>query len=167
MPSRVDVKRMAESILDLYPDLCLTTPCGVLAPLLEALETVHPRFSIVHREDNALALATGAAMAGKRPAVLVQNSGFGQSVNVLASLVEAFAVPIGLIVSMRGTGADHTRENQGMGMATVPVLETLGLDWKYLEPADWKESLAWLSSAGQHKPAVLLAPPDSFGWSPA
>ncbi|WP_433338029.1 thiamine pyrophosphate-binding protein [Spirillospora sp. CA-294931] len=163
----IDVDLMAKLIATAYPDSCFATPCGVLAPLLDALLTFHSRFTIVHREDNALALASGAAITGKRAVVLMQNSGFGQSVNVLASLVGPFTAPIGLIVSMRGTEVDDTWENRGMGRATIPVLESLGLAWRELDRRGWKETLTWFGEAGRDKPATLLVPPSLFGWSPA
>ena len=38
------------------------------------------------REDEAVAMASGAFLGGKIPAVLMQNSGLGNALNILASL---------------------------------------------------------------------------------
>src|SRR5260364_366901 len=59
------------------------TPCGILAPLYSILETEFGLHTIP-REDNAIGIAAGTAMAGRRPVVLMQNSGLGQSVNAIA-----------------------------------------------------------------------------------
>ncbi|WP_200308190.1 hypothetical protein [Streptomyces adelaidensis] len=170
-PSSTDarVADIASVLTTWCPDLCVATPCGVLAPLLGRLQECHQGFRYVHREDNAVALAVGTALAGGRGAVLMQNSGFGQSVNVLASLVEPFDVPLGLVVSMRGTGVDGTRENRGMGQVTIPVLEHLGLPWRMLAGDDHRSAVTWFETmlADRTRPAVLLVPPESFGWSAA
>src|SRR5262245_39117586 len=53
-------------------------PCSLIEDLIATLET-HPRLPYVAtpREDAAVGLAAGAWFAGRRPAVLMQNSGLG------------------------------------------------------------------------------------------
>lgn len=163
---RARAEEVATVLAAIYTDLCVATPCGILAPLLEALEQVHPDFTYVHREDNAIGLAAGTAMSGKRSLVLMQNSGFGQSVNVLASLVVPFCLPIGLVISMRGTEIDTTWENLGMGRVTVPVLDHLSMPWQRLTVDSFDDALRWFDVTGRSGPVALLVPPDLFGWSP-
>src|SRR5690348_5154440 len=100
------------------------TPCRVLAPLYEALD--HHGLTTVPREVNAVGIAAGAALAGRHPVVLMQNSGFGQSVNALASLVVPFRIPLVLVISLRGIDFDDTAENAAMGRLTGQILG--GLD---------------------------------------
>jgi sulfopyruvate decarboxylase alpha subunit len=148
-------------------DLVAGTPCGVLKPLFARLEErVGVRY--MHREDNAIAFAAGVALAGGSGLVLMQNSGLGQSINVIASLVTPFRVPVALVVSLRGTDADHTEENLGMGRATDTVLSALGLPYRRLDPSCAIESVAWLNDMARRsqRPAALLVPPGSFGWKP-
>ncbi|MCL2465363.1 MAG: hypothetical protein FWF28_09895, partial [Micrococcales bacterium] len=102
------------------------TPCGVLAPLLELLAD-EPDYQVVAREDNAVGLAAGVGLAGGAATVLMQNSGLGQSVNALASLVVPYAIPMLLVISLRGTGPDVTAENRAMGRLTEPILDGLGI----------------------------------------
>lgn len=144
------------------------TPCGILAPLLTAIEERADLLPVV-REDNAVGMAAGAALAGGRPVVLMQNSGLGQSVNALASLVVPYRIPMLLIVSLRGVGPDTTRENRVMGRLTEPLLHGLGVETAVLDPgsspAD-RLSRAHDLVAGQGRPAALLVPPPAFGWRP-
>ncbi|MEU0896312.1 hypothetical protein [Streptomyces massasporeus] len=67
------------------------TPCGILAPLFTAVDLRAGLLPVV-REDNAVGLAAGAAPAGRAPVVLMQNSGPGQSVNALASLIVVYGL---------------------------------------------------------------------------
>ena len=64
----------------------LGTPSGILSPFYSALER-HDSLLIVARDDNAIGVAAGASLAGQYPVVLMEISGLGQSVTVIASLV--------------------------------------------------------------------------------
>jgi sulfopyruvate decarboxylase subunit alpha len=144
----------------------LATPCGVLAPLLDAFG---PNLITVSREETAVGVAAGAALAGRRPVVLMQNSGFGASVNALASLIKPYAIPILLVVSLRGVTPDATTENLAMGTMTVPILDLLGIAHRTLDPDRYGDQVAWASAelSTRRRPAALLVPPTTFGWTPA
>lgn len=145
----------------------LGTPCGILAPLYSTLET-HYGLTTIAREDNAIGIAAGAALSGRFPAVLMQNSGLGQSVNAIASLVSPYRLPMLLIVSMRGTDADTTEENRVMGRATEALLEHAGIPTTSLTGARSATQLSWAHDQviGQRKAAAVLIPPSLFGWRP-
>src|SRR5207245_1684313 len=65
-----------------------SVPDKGLDVLLTALDQ-DPRFIHVHctREEEAVGLAAGAFLGGRRGVVLTQNSGLGNSVNALTSLI--------------------------------------------------------------------------------
>src|SRR5215831_11823191 len=102
------------------------TPCGILAPLYSRLQDQAGLMTIA-REDSAVGIAVGSAAAGNRPVVLMQNSGLGQSVNAIASLVMPYKAPILLVISMRGIGTDPTPENRVMGCISESLLVDSGL----------------------------------------
>ena len=54
------------------------------------------------REEEAVAMVAGAYAAGKRGAVFVQSSGFGNTINTLAQLAIAHRIPVPMFVGMRG-----------------------------------------------------------------
>lgn len=56
----------------------------------------------VAREEEAIAIAAGAYAAGKRAAVFVQSSGFGNTINSLAQLAIAHKIPVPIFIGMRG-----------------------------------------------------------------
>jgi sulfopyruvate decarboxylase subunit alpha/phosphonopyruvate decarboxylase len=142
------------------------TPCGILAPLYSAIEQRHG-LSTVAREDNAVGVAVGASLAGRSPVVLMQNSGLGQAVNALASLVVPYRIPMLLVVSVRGIPPDPTPENAVMGRLTIPVLATMGISHVTLDPTvAVRRQVERLSGVvhGEQNPAALLIPPASLGW---
>ncbi|TSB32749.1 sulfopyruvate decarboxylase subunit alpha [Streptomyces benahoarensis] len=172
MPHETGTERPTSSESAVYEGLTANgfgpffgTPCGVLAPLLSLLET-GADYHVVAREDNAVGVAAGASLAGAAPVVLMQNSGFGQSVNALASLVVPYRIPMLLVVSMRGTPPDTTTENLPMGRLTEPVLEGLGIDYEYLtgEGAARQMELAGSVVKEKRQPFAFLIRPDEFAW---
>ena len=142
-----------------------STPCGILAPLCSALESkivVHT----IPREDNAIGIAAGTAMANQRPVVLMQNSGLGQSVNTIASLVVPYEIPMLLIVSLRGIAPDRTSENAAMGRLTEPLLSSFGIQFVHLEASQLAAQVNWAQQLiyEQCQSAAFLVPPSMFGW---
>lgn len=142
------------------------TPCGILAPLHSALEEQADLLTVT-REDNAVAIAAGTALAGRFPVVLMQNSGLGQSVNVIASLITPYLIPLLLVVSLRGIHPDPTPENAVMGRLTEPLLSGLGIDTLVLNPhvhaAVQVGELCKIVRSNRGR-AALLVSPTAFGW---
>jgi sulfopyruvate decarboxylase TPP-binding subunit len=156
----------ADSLTRAGVDMFLGTPCGVLAPLFEVL--TDRGLATISKEDNALAVAAGTACAGSYPCVLMQNSGFGQSINVLTSLIDAYQIPVLMVISLRGTGSDLTRENQGMGKLTRLTLQSLGIALVDYQTADDLPAIADFverrgGGTGCH---AILIHPEAFGWRP-
>ncbi|KWV31883.1 MULTISPECIES: thiamine pyrophosphate-binding protein [Micromonospora] len=141
------------------------TPCGILAPLYSRLEAAADLWTI-SREDNAVGVAAGAAMAGRSPVVLMQNSGLGQSVNALASLVVPYRIPMLLIISLRGIPPDFTTENIVMGRLTEPLLREAGIPTARLAEENLAAQTDWASRlvVEDRRPAALLVPPALLGW---
>ena len=157
--------KVHENLIRRFPGPYFATPCGVLAPLLDLLEG-SDQYHVVPREDNAIGMAAGYSLAGGLPTVLMQNSGLGQSVNALASLVVPYGIPMLIIVSMRGTDSDPTEENLAMGRLVAPVLRELGIDFDTLDPEKSPEQFGHARRVveQQQKPFALLVKPDTFSW---
>jgi sulfopyruvate decarboxylase subunit alpha/phosphonopyruvate decarboxylase len=143
------------------------TPCGILAPLYRELSE-NAGLTTVVREDNAIAVAAGCALAGAKPVVLMQNSGLGNSVNALASLVVPYQLPILLVVSLRGAEGDSTAENEVMGRLTPIVLENMGIPHRVLDSRPMDDAVVWARDwlTEQHRSAALVVLPGLFGWRP-
>jgi sulfopyruvate decarboxylase subunit alpha len=144
----------------------LATPCGVLAPLLAEL---HDEMIIVSREETAVGVAAGAALGGRLPVVLMQNSGFGASINALASLVQPYRIPMLLVISLRGVAPDATTENLVMGRATAGMLDLLGIAHRTLRAEEPAYAVEWAVQAltGRRQTVAVLVPPAIFDWSPS
>src|SRR6185436_14704845 len=78
-------------------------PCSFLTPLINRTIS-DPRIDYLGatQEGEAVGIAAGAWLAGKRAVVMCQNSGLGNMINPLTSLNYPFRIPALLIVTWRG-----------------------------------------------------------------
>ncbi|ARF70193.1 phosphonopyruvate decarboxylase [Paenibacillus larvae subsp. pulvifaciens] len=84
-------------------------------------------------EGNAVAIASGAYLGGKRPVVLMQNSGLTNASSPLVSLNYPFRIPLLGFVSLRGeTGKSDEPQHELMGRITTRMLELMKVTWEYL-----------------------------------
>lgn len=80
-------------------------------------------------EGEALAIASGMYLAGKRPVVLMQNSGIGNMINPFVSLNQIYKIPITFVISWRGyTGISDAVQHEYMGKITSKILELIGIN---------------------------------------
>ena len=111
-------------------------PCSYFAAPLQLL-TAHERITYVPagNEGGALALAAGARLAGTPAGVLIQNSGFGNLINPLTSLVLPYRIPLLVMMSMRGWPAATAGEPQHrlMGQVSTAWLDTMEIPFWFLE----------------------------------
>jgi len=98
-------------------DFIAGIPCSGLKDLIKDIE----RYVPCTREDEALAMAVGAYLAGKRPLVYLQNSGLGHIVDAATSLLEPYGIDIDLVVSLR----TRPRHHAFMGKITKKLLKVL------------------------------------------
>ncbi len=95
-------------------------PCSYFAGPLRLLERgFGPRYVAAVNEGSAIAIAAGAELGGLRPVVLAQNSGFGNMINPLTSLVLPYRIPMTVMVSMRGWPIAGAGEPQHYWMGRV------------------------------------------------
>src|SRR5499433_4139660 len=151
-------------------DFFAGVPCSLIEDLIAVLET-HPRLPYVAapREDVAVGMAAGAWFAGRRPAVLMQNSGLGTSLNALASLSLMYGLPVLLVVTWRGYQGKDAPEHLLMGEITPALLQLLGIPHRVLARDSIDADLDWAVHAMDERgaPVALVVPPGVVDPSPA
>lgn len=118
-----------------------------LCDSLYALYGVHsPRHIVAANEGNAVGLAAGHFLATGRPALCyMQNSGLGNAVNPLASLMDAqvYQLPCLLVVGWRGEPGVHDEpQHVKQGQITLSQLEILGVPYRILSKDTTEEQFA-------------------------
>ena len=141
-------------------DFIVSLPCVNLGGIMEMVETDPEIIHVpVTREEEGFGICAGAFMGGKKPGILMQNSGLGNSVNALASLFELYKIPVIMIMSHRGTEGEFMSAQIPMGTATPKVLDALGI--QYFNPKKAEEALkiipnAWRIAETQGTPVGIL-----------
>ncbi len=158
-------KEFADLLESLGYDFFTGVPCSLIEGVLRVLQ-VHPRFPYLPavREDVAVGLAAGAWLGGKRPAVLIQNSGLGTGLNALASLALLYKLPSLLVVTWRGYGGVDAPEHLLTGAVTPQLLDLFGIRHRALTPASVEADLNWATREANERlePVAVLVPPGVF-----
>ena len=143
-------------------DFFTGVPCSLVEDVIAVLEqgSAVPYVAAV-REDAAMGLAAGAWFAGRRPCVLMQNSGLGTSLNALASLSLMYGLPALVLVTWRGHEGKDAPEHILTGAITPPLLELLGMPYRVLSAETAAADIAWAvrEMDARMQPVAILVPP--------
>jgi phosphonopyruvate decarboxylase len=156
-------------------DLFAGVPCSLVESVIAALERRdRPPYVPAVREDVAVGVAAGAWLAGRTPAVLMQNSGLGTCLNALASLSLLYRLPALLLVTWRGYEGRDAPEHRLMGMISPALLELVGIAHRAPTAATLADDLRWARRESERRlepVALLLRPgvvePHGAGVAPA
>jgi len=125
----------ADALLDLWADYGVRfasgVPCSSLGELIEAAGArQHMTYIAAANEGDAVAMATGSWLGGGPPGVVIlQNSGLGNAISPLTSLVATIQAPLLAYVGWRG-GPSSPDEPQHdlMGAITPDLLRLCGVE---------------------------------------
>lgn len=108
---------------------------------LEASE-LGRRYVLATREDNAVALAVGAWLAGQRPLVFMESSGFGNILDALTSLAIVYEVPLVLFIAWAGYQGRDVPHHNSIGEPLEGILSVLGVPTVQVGLEDSPETIA-------------------------
>ncbi|WP_406670919.1 sulfopyruvate decarboxylase subunit alpha [Methanolobus sp. ZRKC4] len=151
-----------KGIKDAGIDFIVSVPCVNLKELIPMVDADPDIIHVpVTREEEGVGVCAGAFMGGKRPAMLMQNSGLGNSINALASLNQLYGIPLLMIISHRGVEGEPIVAQVPMGQLTSKLLDTMEIPYflpqKGVDPADIIVK-AWNAASEQKKPVAVLLP---------
>jgi phosphonopyruvate decarboxylase len=129
-------------------DFYTGVPCSFLTPLINgALSSPSLAYVGAASEGEAVAIAAGAWLAGRRTVVMCQNSGLGNAVNPLTSLNAPFRIPTLMVATWRGEpGIPDEPQHEVMGRITQDLLSLVGV-----------ENAPFPAAAGEVAPALARA----------
>ena len=89
----------------------------------------------------------------------MQNSGLGNSINALKSLMELYEMPLLMIMSHRGTEGENICGQVPMGVSTPLILEAM--DFKFFKPGNPESAYediinSWEQSEEEGRPVSVL-----------
>ncbi len=106
------------------PDI--VTSDGLLWPISR-----DPDFRLVRicKEDEGIAICTGLAFAGKRSALLIQQTGFLDSVNAIRAVAVEYEQPVVMLVGLQGKepGVAPSKSKKVSVSIVEPILDAMGV----------------------------------------
>ena len=104
----------------------LSVPCKLLANMIAILEVDKDvYYSAVPREEEGMGICAGAYLGNKLPCMMMQNTGIGNSVNSIVSLLKLYQMPVVFLISYRGTPGESVGSQVGMASITEEILNIL------------------------------------------
>lgn len=158
--SNVDYS-LAEILDDCKVDYVLTVPCSILSTYYNNSAAKHKTITLT-REEEGVGIASGFTLLQKRAVLMIQNSGFGNSINALTSLSIAYKLGFLIILTMRG---DDIYENNPvqipLGKATRTIIKAIGCE--FIEINSQKNMIIAINEAFNlinktRKPVFVLLP---------
>jgi len=104
----------------------VSVPCKLLAGQIRLLENnASVCYLPVTREEEGFGLCAGASLGGYMPCILMQDSGLGNSVNALKSLIQLFQIPVVMLMSYRGSPGEPVPAQVPMGLMVPELLKLM------------------------------------------
>ena len=118
-------------------DFYTGVPCSFLTPFINrAISSEKTDYVGAASEGEAVAIAAGAWLAGRKTVVMCQNSGLGNCVNPITSLNFPFRIPTLLISTWRGQpGLKDEPQHELMGQITQSLMELMRVQCMAFPPA--------------------------------
>ncbi len=140
----------AQKIVDALKKQKITHAIGVpdngSARIYELLRE-DPKIEVitVAREGEAFAIAAGLYIGGKKPVIIIQNTGFLESGDAFRGTVFNMQIPVVVFIGYRGY---HNRDEDGKWVDSVtsflePTLKAWNLPYQKLETDKDLDSIAW------------------------
>jgi phosphonopyruvate decarboxylase len=141
-------------------------PCSFLKPMINYAIN-KKQFYMASNEGDAVAIAAGAYLGGRKSVFLCQNSGLTNAVSPLTSLNYTFEIPVLGFVSLRGEqGLKDEPQHELMGTITDKMLEVMQIHYEIMAD-NAEEAFKQLERANeiieQGKSFFFIVKKDTFG----
>ena len=111
------------------------------------------------KEEEGVGISAGAHLAGTKSAMLMQNHGLLASINPIVSLAHLYRIPLLMLITYRGHMGERDPWQTEGGMATQPVLQSLGIVHRTLsDPASAAKEIGQAQTLAESslRPVALL-----------
>ncbi len=132
----IEAATVMEALIGHGVTLVSGVPCSYLTPVInQAISDPGVRYLAATQEGEAAAIVAGAWLGGGLGCAIGQNSGLGNMVNPLTSLLHPAFIPALLMVTWRGEpGRKDEPQHQLMGRVTTALLDLMQIPWDLMPP---------------------------------
>jgi sulfopyruvate decarboxylase subunit alpha len=115
-------------------DYVLHLPSSTLAGVIRHFsELDRPRSFPITREEEAVGIASGLALAGKKAALVIQDNGLGNLLTALNTFPQAYHIPLFMLVSRRGGLNEYNSMIHTFCERVEPIADAAGLRYWRLD----------------------------------
>ncbi|MBI3089775.1 MAG: sulfopyruvate decarboxylase subunit alpha [Candidatus Tectomicrobia bacterium] len=137
-----------------------TLPEFNLQPLVQA---IHDDAEIIHvpvcREEEGLGICAGAYLGGKQAAMVLMNTGFLLSANILTTLHYHTQIPVLMLIGYSGGMGEPYPAHTSLAKVTEPVLRALDIPYELVGRVDAMPKAiryAQVQARSSRQPAAIL-----------
>lgn len=116
----------------------------------------------VCKEDEGISICAGLSYCDQRAVLLIQHTGFLDSINAIRAIAVEYALPVVMIVGLQGMEADRApAESDKLGVRIMgPIMDAMGLSHSVLDQDDDAATMAATidDCYAASKPHVFLVP---------
>jgi sulfopyruvate decarboxylase subunit beta len=88
------------------------------------------------REEDGIGVCAGLALASQRPAMVIQSSGLGNSLNAIMSLTKTYDLPLPIIASWRGVQDEIIPAQVPFNAAIPKILDAAGIPYTVIHTSE-------------------------------
>ncbi|NEU31378.1 thiamine pyrophosphate-binding protein [bacterium LRH843] len=156
-------EEVIKGIDKIRPSHFIYIPCSTIGKVINYFEEKEDVMSFpVSREEDGIGIAAGLSLSGKLPVVLIQDTGIGNSLLALTSFVQAYHVPMVILVTRRGGLGEINSAVQYFSEPLPQVLDdvaikTFRLDYR-VPLEEWSTVIAQAeeNSRYTHRPVIVM-----------
>ena len=113
-------------------DEVVQLPCDRLKRLIPMVAENFPTVDL-SREEVGVGICAGTALAGKRPAMMIQSTGAGTLLNALLSLTGYYRLPLPMLISWRGHYKEGIEAQVPLGKVLPDIFTAAGIETVRIE----------------------------------
>ncbi len=156
--------KVIEQLRSAGADVVISLPCDKNKLLTDMLHIEFPVVDIT-REEDAVGISAGMALAGKRPVVSIQSSGLGNMLNAIMSLTGCYRLPLFVLASWRGTESERIEAQVPFNSKIPELLAVYGIGCRVVSSEGDIHLVgeAMVDSFDRSAMNVVLVKPDLWG----
>jgi sulfopyruvate decarboxylase subunit alpha len=129
-------RAVVDGLMDWELETFVHVPSSHVASIITGLRDKGVRDVMANREEEAVGIAGGLALAGCRVAIVMQDNGFGNALTALTTFAKAYHVPMPIIANTRGGLGEYNSMIHTFSEATPGLLAAAGIRAERLGPAE-------------------------------
>lgn len=135
---------LVDGLTDWGIEWLVYVPSSHSAPVIRTLIDRGVNYVMANREEEAVGIAGGLSLAGKRVAIVMQDNGFGNALTALATFALSYHAGFPIFANTRGGLGEYNSMIHSISDSAGDLLETLHVRVERLGISD--EAKTWRSS---------------------